>query len=711
MGNMKNRERKMNGGCGHKECPRQCRDHGSVQSGSVRLNPNHSHEKQPVIALAGNPNSGKTTIFNYLVGAREKVGNWPGTTVEKKEGMMYIGDTKYTVVDLPGIYSLNVYSIDEKIARDFLMQSLPSMVLVIIDASNIERNLNLVIQLLEMGENVVLVLNMMDMAKRKGMEIQCGHLSKLLQIPVIPAVALRNQGLEDIQAAIEQAFSVTPQPLHIDYTELEQHVKAVIGLLGTHNVELGISHRSVAVRLMEHDQDILTKLRRENAKCADEVLEYISSASDSFPDDIETWIVERRYGFIHGVAKESVKRHLSLTDRVTISDTIDRILTHKVFGIPLLILTMYLLFSLVFKVGDPFVGMIDGFFQFLAGSLSRLCESAGVPGWIGSLVSDGIVSGVGSVLVFIPYIVLLFLGISFLEDTGYLARAAFLMDRMMHALGLHGKSFIPMLLGFGCNIPGIMATRTLESPKDRILTILILPMMSCSARLPVYTLFVGALFEENQGLILFSLYIMGIVLAIIMAQFFKRVFFKEDIAPLVMELPPYRLPNMRNIILHVYSRAAMFIKKAGTVILFAVICIWTLASLPVGVEYGSGDSIIGIIGRIAAPIFAPAGFGFWQAAVSLFTGIFAKEVVVSTLGTLYEVGEHGLTSVIQQNFTPLSGYAFLIMTLTYIPCIPTIAVIKKETNWGWTILAVVYTLVLGWVVSVAFYQCARLIAG
>jgi ferrous iron transport protein B len=335
-------------------------------------------------------------------------------------------------------------------------------------------------------------------------------------------------------------------------------------------------------------------------------------------------------------------------------------------------------------------------------------EKMGGPKWFSSLISDGIISGVGSVLVFLPNIMLLFLAIAILEASGYMARAAFVMDRFMHALGLHGKSFIPMLIGFSCNIPGIMATRTLESEKDRILTILVNPLMSCSARLPIYTLFAGAFFSEHQGWVVFSLYLLGIILAIVVARIFKSLFFGGEVAPLIMELPPYRFPTMKGILIHMWERGSVFLKKAGTIIFIGVVLIWALASLPIGVEYGSKESLIGQIGSLFAPLLKPAGFGFWQAGVALLFGILAKEVVVGTFGTLYGVEKAQLTSVIQGVFTPLSAYAFMVMSLVYIPCIAAIATIKRETNWRWTFLAVVYSLLLGWLLAVGIYQAGKI---
>lgn len=658
------------------------------------------------IALAGNPNSGKTTLFNQLTGARAKIGNWSGTTVEKKEGELKHQGKELKIVDLPGTYSLSAYSIDERIARTFLLEEKPGLVVVIIDASNLERNLYLVSQLLELGQNVLLDLNMIDLVRKRGIKIYTEKLSKILRIPVVETVASEGKGIQEIKDKIIENLGNKSNTLKIDYGELEKFISSLEDFLEKRDGNIDLSKRALAIKILENDQDILKKL--EHSDYFKEILEMYHSIEAKFSEDLETFIIEKRYAYLKGVVKECTDKSFTLEERITLSDKIDRIVTNRIGGIPIFLMFMYLLFSMVFKIGDPLVGLVDGFFGLLSEKASLLIEFLGLPPWFASFISDGVISGVGSVLVFLPYILLLFLGISFLEDTGYLARAAFIMDKVMHSLGLHGKSFIPMLLGFGCNIPGIMATRTLESNKDRILTILILPLMSCSARLPVYTLFAGALFPKNQGLVVFSLYILGIALSIIMAKLFKSLFFKGETTPLVMEIPPYRLPKLKNILLHMWSKSVIFIKKAGTIIFIAVIFIWALASLPVGVEYASEQSIVGRIGEFLAPVFKPAGFGFWQAAVALIFGILAKEVVVGTMGTLYGVGEEGLSSIIQQQFTPLSGYAFLLMILIYIPCIAALATIKRETNWKWTGIAVFYTFLLGWFLSVIVYQFGSL---
>jgi len=663
------------------------------------------------IALAGNPNSGKTTVFNLLCGAREKIGNWSGTTVEKKQGYFTHQNEKVEVVDLPGTYSLSVYSLDERIARDFLIKEKPDLVVCVVDASNLERNLYLVIQLLEMGQPVLLDLNMMDMVEKSKIKIDTQKLSRILGIDIVETVASKGKGLRELKEKIVGNLRRKERKIfRIDYHSLEKTIEEIASLLKDKKI-LSIPPRGAGVRILEQDFELLNKVKEAIPQ-----IEKIKEKAETeitrlIGEDLETFIIEKRYAFLRGVIKECVKKEVSLEARLTFSDKLDKILTNRILGIPLFLFFMYLLFQLVFTLGTPLADLVDGFFGKLTESAKLFFENQNLPAWLGSLVSDGIISGVGSVLVFLPNIMFLFLGISILEGSGYLARAAFVMDRFMHALGLHGKSFIPMLLGFGCNIPGIMATRTLESRKDRILTILINPLMSCSARLPVYTLFASAFFPKNQGLVVFSLYLLGIVLAIFVAKVFKHIFFKGEVAPLVMELPPYRIPIPRNVLLSMWTRSFLFIKKAGTVIFLAVVFIWLLSSLPLGAQYAGENSLIGKLGKILAPLFKPAGFGFWQVAVALLFGILAKEVVVGSLGTLYGASEEGLKEVLLQHFSPLSAYAFLIMTLIYIPCVAAIATIKRETNWKWTALAVSYSLILGWGLSVLFYQIGRFFGG
>ncbi len=658
------------------------------------------------IALCGNPNSGKTTVFNLLTGSRQKTGNWPGVTVEKKEGLFEKGEKRVKVVDLPGTYSLTAYSIDEKIARDFLINGRPDRVVVIVDSTNLERNLYLTIELLEMGIDCILLLNMMDLAEKNGIRIDIDKLSKALGIPVIPAVAIKNKGIEELKEAIVSDKRSTPL-IKVDYGIVENSINKLSKMIEEID-GYNLPSRWTAIKLLEGDEQVKEWL--SNFSKGKEVIalseKEILSCEENIGEDVESYIIERRYGFISGLVKECQKRIFPIGKRLSISDRIDKIVLNRWLGIPIFLFFMWLSFKLVFSLGNPIADIIDGFFS----SLSDLTKKTIGENWISSLISDGIIAGVGSVLVFLPNIMILFLIIGFLEDCGYMARAAFVMDRLMHSLGLHGKSFIPMILGFGCNIPGIMACRTLDSEKDRILTILINPFMSCSARLPIYILFAGTFFSSHASDIVFSMYILGIIVAIFTAILFKSLFFKEEVSPLIMELPPYRMPTFKNVIIQMWTRSSLFLKKAGTVIFGGVILIWLLSSMPPGVKYASESSLIGRFGKIFAPIFSPAGFGFWQAAVALIFGILAKEIVVGTLGTLFGVEEEGLNKVLPHYFTKLSSFSFMVMSLLYIPCIASIGAIRAETgSWKWTAITVFWSLFIGWTLAVIFYQLGKLL--
>ncbi len=672
-------------------------------------------EKERIIALAGNPNSGKTTIFNALTGARQKVGNWPGVTVEKKEGKLTLEDREVTLVDLPGIYGLTASSIDERIARDFLLEKRPFLVAVVLDASNLDRHLYLPLQLMELGgSRMVLILNMMDEARAKGLEIDVKGLSRALGLPIVTTIANKGVGIEELKKVLARAMEGRDsQPKPLSYSEsIEESIEELSALLKKDS-QLAKKYppRWMAIKLLEGDEEYLARIQKSPRQ--EEILSLLTILKEQLERemgyDLETALVEARYGYIRGLTGEFVKRRWDLDQRLSLSDKIDRIVTNRFLGLPIFLFLMWLVFKLTFGVGGLFLDYIDTFFGLLGERAASLIQMAHGPAWLASLVQEGIIGGVGSVLVFLPNIFFLFLAISIMEETGYMARGAFVMDRLMHAMGLHGKSFIPMVLGFGCNVPAIMATRTLENPKDRIITILVNPLMSCSARLPIYVLFAGAFFSRYQGTVIFSLYLLGVILAITLARLFKSLFFKGEPAPLIMELPPYRLPTWRSVLMNTWHRSLIFVKKAGTIIFATVILIWFLASMPLGVEYASQQSIIGKIGSFLAPLLKPAGFGFWQAAVALFFGVLAKEVVVGTLGTLYGTGEEKLGTVIAHQFTPLTAYAFMVMSLVYIPCIATIGVIRRETNsWRWTAFAVGYSLVLGWLLAVAIYQVGRL---
>lgn len=668
-----------------------------------------------VIALAGNPNSGKTTIFNSLTGSRQHVGNWPGVTVEKKEGFHLAQGQMIRVVDLPGTYSLGAYSQDEAIARDYILLERPEVVINIVDATNLERNLYLTVQLLEMGVKAVIALNIYDELVSKKIDIDVDKLSRLLQTAAIPTVATRNQGIKDlVSKALELAHKENAAPLQIDYGKkieaeislLEQKILACSRLVEKYNP------RWLAVKLLEGDEKILEILGRHLPlePLLAQRNKSVKQLEDFYGEEIESLITDRRYGFISGLCREVVTRGQTLDDRISLADKIDKVVTNRYLGIPIFLLSMWAVFQFTFKIGEPLTEGIELFFEWFSGLLGSYLQSTALPPLAQSLITDGIVAGVGSVLVFIPNIFLLFFAISLLENSGYMARAAYIMDRFMHTLGLHGKSFIPMIIAFGCNVPAIMATRTLENRSERLLTILINPLISCSARLPVYVLFAGVFFSAHQGLIIFSLYLLGLVLAILMGMIFKRFLFRGETSHFIMELPPYRVPTLKSTFLHMWERGRSFLRKAGTLIFAAVVFIWVLANLPPGVEFAGRDSILGRMGELIAPLLGPAGFGSWEAAVSLLFGILAKEVVVSTLGVIYGVGEGGLREIIALNWTPLSSYAFMVMTLIYIPCIATIGTIKSETgSWAWTAFAVGYTLLLGWIMAVLVFQLGSLL--
>ncbi|WP_026368191.1 ferrous iron transport protein B [Aminiphilus circumscriptus] len=676
-----------------------------------------------VIALAGNPNTGKTSLFNRLTGSRASVGNWPGVTVERKEGLMRVGGEELTIVDLPGIYSLGAASVDEQIAAEFILRDRPDVAVVVVDASNLERSLYLVVQLLEMGQPAVVALNMVDAANSRGIQVDVTALERLLGVPVVPTVATSGEGVEGLKTRVaarlaalrgEGSFGEGRRDFVVPYGERVERVLRRLeeALSGLGITFPGASPRLAAVKLAEGDTLFLSALAKNLH--APEFEEVLQGESDRLEKelgyDLQTAVIERRWGFLSGVAAEAVRRDLSIAERLSLSDRIDRVVTHRLLGLPLFLGITWLVFTLTYLLGDPTADFLDGAIGSLGEWLGGVLASMGAPPLLQSFVMDGVVGGVGSVVVFFPHIFLLFVFIAALEDSGYMARGAFVMDRIMHFLGLHGKSFIPMLLGFGCNVPSIMSTRILDRPRDRMITLLVLPFMSCSARLPVYVLFAGVFFGERAPLAIFSLYVLGILVAVAAAKILGSTLFKGESSHLVMELPPYHLPTLRGVFRSAWERGAMFLKKAGTFIFAAVILVWAGANLPLGVEYASQESLVGRLGSAVAPLLEPAGFGSWQAGVALVFGLLAKEVVVGAFGTLLGVGEEGIAAVLPQFFTPLAAYAFLVMTLLYIPCVAVIAAFKRETNsWKWTGFLVLYTTLLAYGAAVLVYQGGRLL--
>ena len=677
--------------------------------------------KDLVIALAGNPNCGKTSLFNALTGSKQHVGNWPGVTVEKKEGHFKFEGRNIVVVDLPGTYSLGAYSEDEVVARDFILKSKPDVVINVIDSSNIERNLYLTMQILETGAKMVLALNMMDEARNKNIEINAFKISKALNIPVIGTVATKNEGMQEL---IKQAIKIGDSEQHnffrINYgKDIEKEIQMLTETFAQVAATKEYPAQWASLKLLEGD-DYIKKYVNEN-----DDFEKINTALEKSTENLiakigyepDAFIIDKRYELISKIVQDSVKKEVSNAEST--SDKIDKWTTHKYLGIPIFAVIMFLMYQIAMTFGNGYLGgLVDSGFSALGDFVGGLLASIGTPALLQSFVTDGIIGGLGSVFVFTPMIFTMYFLIAILEDSGYMARAAYIMDKFMNSIGLHGKTAVSLIISSGCNVAGIMSTRTLDSRKDRMIAILINPFVSCSARLPVYALFAGAFFAGRKiwffdagGVIVFGLYVLGIAVAILMGKFLSAKVFKGEESYFVMELPPYRVPTAKSVFIHMWEKSSHFLKKMSTIILGLVIIVWVLSNLPMGVEPGTRESLIGSVGSVIAPIFNLAGFGTWQAGVSLITGLAAKEAVVSTLGTVYAASnDASLTAAIQQAFTPLTSLAFMVMTLLYCPCAATIGAIKRETNsTKWAITAVVYTCIIGWVGGVLVYQIGKLL--
>ncbi len=704
------------------------------------------------IAIVGNPNCGKTTLFNAITGAHQHVGNWGGVTVDLKEGNRKIDGEEFTFVDLPGTYSLSAFSMEEQVARDFIIEERPELVVNVVDGTNLERSLYFTVQLMELGVRPLLVINMWDEVESKGYHIDLKRLSELLDLDVITAVGKTAKGLDNLLEKVQHLDKNPPelQPFHPHLSsEIEKaHTEILKNVRICCNDEKHLSEW-IAIKLLEQDEAVVQSV----SKCegSGPLLCRVETATEEIRsltgDDPESLISEARYGYATGVVRETVSRD-SVQERVEVSDKIDALLTHKVWAYPIFAFFLWALFQLTFTLGAIPQGWIESLFEGL-GSLAAHLIPAGI---IQNLVVDGIIAGVGGVATFLPNILILFFGISIMEDTGYMARAAFIMDKFMHKIGLHGKSFIPMIMGLGCTVPAVMAARTLESPRDRIKTILLTPLISCGARLPVYVLFAGALFPEQAGNVVFLFNVVfGFAAFALMSLLFKHTLFKNvDEIPFVMELPPYRLPTGKSVMIHMWHKAEHYIVKMGTVVLFFSILLWFAGEYPKNqsvidmfsakiatVESSAlpaevkADSVaileveqlsqlqehtaLGKIGHFLEPASLPFGSD-WRGAVSLVTGFVAKEVVVGSMGVLYAVGmdedeeSGGLQSALQKNFTPLSAIAFMFFVLLYSPCVVALATIIKELNsWKWSLFSILYQPTLAWIVATTVYQVGKLI--
>jgi ferrous iron transport protein B len=708
--------------------------HRTIEETSLR-NGTGDRGKVIDIALVGNPNCGKTTLFNFASGSHERVGNFSGVTVDSKEGRFKQDGYIFNITDLPGTYSLTAYSPEELFVRRHITENIPDVVVNVIDASNLERNLFLTTQLIDMDIRVVIALNMFDEFGKQGNQLDYLSLGKLLGIPVIPTVSLKGTGIPELFNRIIDVFEdrdPVMRHVHINYgQELERSILKIQDAIWLDkSLTDRISSRFYGIKLLEKDGEVLSSLQsslqfKPITKIADQEVLRLET---NFKEDSATLITDAKYGFIAGALRETLTSSPRDYKIKTVSERIDHVLTDKWFGFPAFILFLWVMFQSTFTVGAYPKHWIDLCVAWIGSRTSMLLPT----GPVRDLLVDGIINGVGSIIVFLPNILILFFFISLMEDSGYMARAAFIMDKLMHKMGLHGQSFIPLIMGFGCNVPAIMVTRTLKDRNDRLLTMLINPFMSCSARLPVYILIAGAVFPDHAGSVIFGLYMTGVILAVLISLVFKRTLFKSKEAPFVMELPPYRLPTFRVIMRHMWEKGQQYLRKMGGVILIAVILIWALEYFPAGSSASSGErlkqSYIAKIGKAIEPAIAPLGFD-WRMGVSLITGAAAKEVVVSTMGVLFGSGHYHETTAretlgvrLQQAtrqdgpsageklFTPLVGISYLLFILIYMPCVAVVATVNRESgSWKWALFLITYTTVLAWIVSFAVFQIGTLI--
>lgn len=641
------------------------------------------------VAFVGNPNCGKTTLFNAYTGAKHKVGNWAGVTVEKKEGTIRHDGNKITLVDLPGIYSLSPYSMEEILTREYILNYEPDVVVNIVDVSNLERNLFLTLQLIELGKPVIIALNMMDIMESKGYYVDVDLLSKELGVPVIPVSATRKKGLTKLLHQIIKTTKSKEEyyPIRVNYgDEIENHIEELSKLIAESHPLNDDVIRWLSIKLLEKDSEIIKKIKVPYYQ-----VENYGELIGKIKYDYITCFINRVLQFEQ--------------EEETFSDKVDHVITNNFLGIPIFLLTMVLVFGFTFTVGNYFAGIFEELLLFFSDTIHNFLISINVTQWVIALIVDGVIGGVGGILIFLPNIACLFIAISILEDSGYMARVALLMDKFMCRIGLNGKAFIPMILGFGCSVPAIMTARTLENEKDRLITMMITPFMSCSAKMPIYVLFSGIFFPGYEVLVSFSLYLLGVVIAIIAALVFKTTL-KKTATSLIMELPQYKAPSIKTIAIFVWEKVKNYIIKAGTVIFLASVILWFILEFNTTGKVEMTESFGASIGKMIAPIFSPLGFGNWEAALSIIAGVMGKEIVVSSMSVIYGVSENGLgPALITSGFNMVSAYAFMAFCLLYTPCVATIGIIKKETNsWKWTFFSFFYQFAVAWVVGMFIYQ-------
>lgn len=688
------------------------------------------------VALVGNPNCGKTSLFNFASGAHERVGNYSGVTVDAKEGHAEFEGYHFNLVDLPGTYSLSAYSPEELYVRKQIIEKTPDVVINVIDTSNLERNLYLTTQLIDMHLRMVCALNMYDETEKRGDKIDHDKLGKLFGVPMVPTVFKTGRGIDELFHTIIQVYESregdlpTFRHIHINHGhEIEDGIAKIQEKLKTdEGVRHRYSTRYLAIKMLENDHDAETFIK--TLPYSDKIFKARDNAARRIMEekkvDSETAIMDAKYGFINGALQEALYEVGHMEDTYKMTHVLDKIITHKWLGFPIFLLLLYIMFEVTFKLGEYPMDWIET----AVGWLGNMVSTTMPEGPLRDMIVDGIIGGVGAVIVFLPQILILYGFISFMEDSGYMARAAFIMDKLMHKMGLHGKSFIPLIMGFGCNVPAVMATRTIESRRSRLVTMLILPMMSCSARLPIYIMIIGTFFAvEYQSTIMITLYVIGILLAILMSRIFTKCLMKGEDTPFVMELPPYRFPTWKAIFRHTWEKGKQYLKKMGGIILVASIIVWALGYFPhdesLDQQTQQEQSYIGRIGKTIEPAFRAQGFD-WKLDVGLIAGVGAKEIVASTMGVLYSddssfADDDTFTSANNAKYkrlydkmsadgiTPLIAFCFLLFVLIYFPCVATIVAIKHESgSWKWAIFAAVYTTALAWVVSALVYQIGKL---